>query len=148
MRGRIKKLSTAVEKTITQPITATENKTQNTKAVAKLKLLIVVINKSKAEFYLDFLQGFGINLKMVMMAKGTARTEMMEYLGLGDNDKVVLMNVVHADKADEVLVAIEEKFHTVRNGKGIAFTIPLSGTIGVASYQFLSNNRMMMKEEG
>jgi hypothetical protein len=32
-----------------------------------------------------------------------------------------------------------EKFRTVKGGKGIAYTVPISSTIGVAIYQFLSN---------
>ena len=34
---------------------------------------------------------------------------------------------------------LEEKFHTIKNGKGIAFCVPLSSVIGVNIYQFLSN---------
>ena len=36
---------------------------------------------------------------------------------------------------------LEEKFRTIRNGKGVAFAVPMSGVIGVNMYRFLSNNR-------
>ena len=36
---------------------------------------------------------------------------------------------------------LEEKFRTIRNGKGVAFAVPLSSVIGVNMYRFLSNNR-------
>ena len=36
---------------------------------------------------------------------------------------------------------LEQKFETIKNGKGIAFTVPLSSVIGVNNYQFLSNYR-------
>ena len=36
---------------------------------------------------------------------------------------------------------LENKFHTLKNGKGIAFTIPMSSVIGVAIYRFLSNHK-------
>ena len=42
---------------------------------------------------------------------------------------------------EEAMQGLEEKFHTLRGGKGIAFTVPLTGVIGVAIYRFLSNNR-------
>ena len=42
---------------------------------------------------------------------------------------------------DDVLSALEERFRTVKNGKGLAFTVPMSGTIGVAIYRFLSNTQ-------
>ena len=37
---------------------------------------------------------------------------------------------------------LEDKFATIKNGKGIAFAVPLSSVIGVNIYQFLSNNRL------
>jgi hypothetical protein len=36
---------------------------------------------------------------------------------------------------------LEEKFTTIKDGKGIAFTVPMSSVIGVAIYRFLSNHR-------
>ena len=116
------------------------------KAVQKLELLVLVVNRSKAEFYLDFLNEFEINLHTIMPAHGTAKTEILEYLGLTDDNKAVIPNIIREDQIPAALAALDEKFRTIRNGKGIAFTVPLTGTIGVAIYQFLSNNRMTTKE--
>lgn len=116
------------------------------KAVQKLELLVLVVNRSKAEFYLDFLNEFEINLHTIMPAHGTAKTEILEYLGLTDDNKAVILNIIREDQIPAALAALDEKFRTIRNGKGIAFTVPLTGTIGVAIYQFLSNNRMTTKE--
>ena len=43
---------------------------------------------------------------------------------------------------ENILNTLEDKFATIRNGKGIAFAVPLSSVIGVNLYQFLSDNRM------
>ena len=128
--------------------TASVGKTSDPKAVQKLELLILVVNRNKTEFYIDFLHNFEINLHTIMPAHGTAKTEMLEYLGLMDGDKAVIFNIIREDQVANTLAALDEKFHTIRNGKGIAFTVPLTGTIGVAIYQFLSNNRMTTKEAG
>ena len=128
--------------------TASAGKTSDPKAVQKLELLILVVNRNKTEFYIDFLHNFEINLHTIMPAHGTAKTEMLEYLGLMDDDKAVIFNIIREDQVANTLAALDEKFHTIRNGKGIAFTVPLTGTIGVAIYQFLSNNRMTTKEAG
>lgn len=110
-------------------------------APQKLKLLITVVNRSKAEFYMDLLQSFEVNMQLAMAAQGTAKTEMLNMLGLVDNEKAVILSAIRADKATEALNALEEKFKTIKNGKGIAYTIPMTSTIGVAIYQFLCNNR-------
>lgn len=108
----------------------------------KLKLLITVINKKKTEFYVDLLQGFEVNMQVCLSAQGTATYETRYLLGLEEEDKTVILSLIREDRAAEALNALNEKFSTIRNGKGIAYTIPLTGVIGVAIYQFLSNNRM------
>ena len=113
----------------------------------KLKLLIVVVNRNRADFYTDFLQSFEVNLQLKMNARGTANSELLHYLGLEESEKRVLFALIREDQAAPALQALDEKFRTPRGGKGIAYTVPLSGVAGVAIYQFLSNNRRMAKEK-
>ena len=114
--------------------------------VKKLKLLITVVNRNKTEFFTDFIGGFDVNFQMTTLAQGTAKSETLHLLGLEDSDKSVIFSVIREDKAEEILHAIEDKFHTLRGGKGIAFTTPLSSVIGVAIYRFLSNNKSVKEE--
>ena len=112
-----------------------------------LKLLVTVVNKNKADFYIDLLHSFEVNLQLQMRAQGTAGSEMLHYLGLEESEKRVIFSIIREDRAAEALRVLEEKFSTVRGGKGIAYTVPLTGVIGVAIYQFLSNNRRTAKEK-
>ncbi len=107
----------------------------------KLKLLITVVNRSKGEFYMDYLGGFEVNFQTSVLAQGTAHSETLHLLGLENSDKSVIFSIVREDKAEEILRGLDEKFQTVKKGKGIAFTVPLTSVIGVAIYRFLSNNR-------
>ena len=102
---------------------------------------MTVVNREKAELYLALLSGFEINMQMSMSANGTASEEMRRYLGLPDSEKAVIFSVIREEQAQAALRFLEEKFNTLKNGKGIAFTIPMTGVIGVAIYRFLSNNR-------
>lgn len=106
----------------------------------KLKLLITVVNRSKTELFLDYISAFEVNMQTSMAAEGTASTDMLRYLGLTDSSKSVILSVIREDKEDAVLRLLDEKFTKVKNGKGIAFTVPMTSVIGVAIYQFLSNN--------
>ena len=110
-------------------------------AAPSLQLLVTVVNREKAELYLALLSGFEINMQMSMSANGTASEEMRRYLGLPDSEKAVIFSVIREEQAQAALRFLEEKFNTLKNGKGIAFTIPMTGVIGVAIYRFLSNNR-------
>lgn len=113
----------------------------NESAIKKLKLLFTVVDRQKAEFYVDFLSQFEINFQTVLQGTGTASSEILNMLGL-NNHKAVILSVLREDVTDTVTNALEEKFRTIRNGKGIAFAVPLSSVIGVNMYRFLSNNQM------
>ena len=112
----------------------------NEAAIKKLKLIITVVDRAKAEFYLDVLGQFEVNLQMVTGGKGTAASDIVEMLGLNIH-KAVILSVVREDMVDPIIKCLEDKFDTVRNGKGIAIAVPLMSVIGVNMYQFLSNNK-------
>lgn len=109
-------------------------------APPKLKLLVTIVNREKAELYTALLQSFEVNLQLTVAAHGTANTEMLRVLGLTETEKAVILSVIREDQATAALRFLEEKFETIKNGKGIAYTVPMTGTIGVAIYQFLSNS--------
>ena len=115
--------------------------TVNESAIKKLKLHYTVVDRPKGEFYLDVLAQFDINFQMAVGGLGTANSELLELLGL-EPHKVVILSVVREDLVDGVMNCLEDKFRTVRNGKGISFAVPLASVIGVNLYQFLSDNRM------
>jgi len=115
--------------------------TVNESAIKKLKLLFTVVDRPKGEFYLDVISQFDVNCQLVMGGLGTAVSEVVELLGL-EPHKAVILSVVREDLMDTIMETLEDKFKTIRNGKGIAFAVPLSSVIGVNMYQFLSDNRM------
>ena len=107
----------------------------------KLKLLFTVVNRNKTELFMDLLTAYEVNFQTAVLAQGTARSEMLYMLGLEESDKSVIISVLREDKVTEALHMLEEKFTTIKDGKGIAFTVPMSSVIGVAIYRFLSNHR-------
>ena len=113
----------------------------DTTNIRKLKLLVTVVNYKKTEFFMDYLTSFDVNLQTAVAAQGTASSEALYLLGLHDSDKSVIFSVIREDLETDILQGLEDKFTSLKKGKGIAFTIPMSSVIGVAIYRFLSNNR-------
>lgn len=107
----------------------------------KLKLLVTVVPRTKTEFYTDFIAGFEANFQTSLLGQGTARSNTLHLLGLEDSDRGVIFSIVREEKCAEIFQALERKFQTLRGGKGIAFTIPLSSVIGAQIYRFLSNSK-------
>lgn len=114
--------------------------TVNESAIKKLKLLFTVVDRQKGEFYLDVISQFDVNCQLAVGGLGTANSELVELLGLNIH-KAVILSVVREDMMDEVMNTLEDKFDSIRGGKGIAFAVPLSSVIGVNLYRFLSDRR-------
>ena len=109
--------------------------------IKKLKLLFTVVDRNKGEFYLDVISQFEVNCQMAVGGLGTANSELIDLLGLNIH-KAVLLSFAREDKVDEIMTCLEQKFATIKDGKGIACAVPMSSVIGVNLYQFLSNNRL------
>jgi len=108
-------------------------------APKKLVILVSIVERNKADFYLSALEGYEVNMQTIFYAKGTAPTEMRRYFGIVDNGKAVLLSVVKESRIKEIFAAYEDKYFKTKNGKGIAFTIPIESTIGVMVYRFLAD---------
>ena len=121
-------------------------KTDAAKATAKnvvsssLELLVTIVNRNKADFYMDLIQSFEVNMQLAVLGEGTANAEILQYLGLASSEKTVIFSVIRKELASAALDTIEEKFNTIKNGKGIAYTVPLSSVIGKMLFGFLAND--------
>ena len=124
-----------------------ENRKEISFAPEKLYLLVTVVQKGKGTFFADLLQTFGSNLQICMTGTGTARQDLVEFLGLKDNRRSVIFSIVREEKLNAILEALEDRFYSVNGKTGISFAIPLSSVIGKLSYGFLSNDPRMVKRE-
>ena len=143
---KVAEKKTATSKKITNKENGNVRKT-TTPDVKKLKLLITIVNRSRALLYLDVIEQFEVNMQMVIYGKGTASSEIINLLGLSESDKAVILSVIKEDKVKDALETLKEKFEKVKHGKGVACTVPLSSVVGVSIYQFLSNNQVSKKED-
>ncbi len=143
----IKEKAAAVKKEVKQRVAQkVKPASPNTVSSNRLKLLVTIVARKKADYYADLIQSFDVNMQMIVLAEGTANAKMLGILGLTDTEKAVLLGVIQEDKIPDALNTLEEKFNTIRDGKGIAWTIPLTSVIGTLIYGFLSNNRLTVKE--
>ena len=124
--GKKKELETALSKV----------KPEGLQAPVKLKILVTIIDRKKVDFYVSNLEGFGANIQEIIYASGT--TPRKDILGIKVSEKAVILSVVREDRIKEILATYEDKYFQTKNGKGIAFTIPIKSMIGVMLYQFLA----------
>lgn len=126
---------------VTKPADENASAKKEVSSVRKLKMLFTVIDRSKTLFYVDLLEQFEVNVQMVLYGKGTADSQIRDLLGLTETEKSVIISYIREDKVKEALETLDEKFHKVKNGKGVAFAVSLDSIIGVSMYQLLSNDQ-------
>ena len=110
----------------------------NLQAPKKLKVLVTIIDRRKVDFYTSTYQGYGINMQEVIYASGTTPRKISDLLGIQTSEKAVILSIVREDKIKAILADCEDKYFQTKNGKGIAFTIPIKSMIGVMIYEFLA----------
>lgn len=127
---------------------AERGKHQNSNTVTsnKLEMLVTVVSRNKSEYYVDLIQSFNVNMQIITHGKGTATEKTLSLLGLTDSDKAIIFSIIQQNKIPRAMSVLEDKFKTIKGGKGIAFTIPLTSVIGKLIFGFLSDSRMMVQE--
>ena len=111
------------------------------KSERQLKLLVTVVNRYKSEFYLDLIQTLGANAQFVSMGVASTDEKAQRYLGINSMDKAVIFSVIPEEYEETAMNTLEDKFAMIKNGDGVAYSIPLSSVIGTSAFNFLSNNR-------
>ena len=147
-KGAIKSAVKAEKRKAINPAkSGNKQKSANSKVSGdKLELLITVVNRQKEEFYIDLLQAFDVNMQLAVRGHGTATKQTLHLMGLEETPKSVILRVIRADKLPDALTVLRYKFHTIKDGAGVAYTVPLTSVIGVAIFGFLSNNVKTVKE--
>lgn len=120
---------------------------RNRVTMNKLKILVTIVSRSKADFYMDHIQSFGVNMQLVIYGRGTAPQEFLTAMGLTDSNRAVILSVIGDANLRNALDSLSEKFNTIQGGKGIAYTIPMSSIIGKSIFNFLSDNRSQVRRD-
>ena len=113
----------------------------------RLKILVTIVPRAKADFYMDHIQSFGANVQMVIFGRGTAPKEFLAAMGLTDSDRAIILSIIGENNVRNALDSLGEKFNTIQGGKGIAYTIPMSSVIGKSIFNFLSDNRTQIRRD-
>lgn len=123
------------------PLRAKGGEKQHKLTSSKLEILVTIVNRKKADFFMDLIQSYEVNMQFSTSARGTADISILNRLGITDTDKTVIFSVIKAERAKEILELLSHKFETIKNGNGIAYTIPMTSIIGASAFAFLANQR-------
>lgn len=108
--------------------------------MTNIKLLFTIIDAGSSKKIKHLLNRFGIRIKTVTNASGTASSNILNYLGLAETKKEIFMAVVPDDLSSKILNKINSEFNLAKAGTGISFTIPISSANKYLSESFIDNN--------
>lgn len=96
-----------------------------------LKALVGVVSARDALNLTQLSNGVCAALSYETDAKGTARSALLDYLGLGETAKKLVVSLIPERAAEAAMKEIRENMPLYLPGQGICFTLPLSGASAI-----------------
>lgn len=103
------------------------------KSQPRLKLLVGIVSSGDATEVTEICNSVGAALSYSFEAFGTARTAVLDYLGLGETPKRVIFSLIPESAEKAVLEGIQREMSLYLVGKGICFTLPLTAVSGIVA---------------
>lgn len=98
-----------------------------------VKLLVAITSAHDAEKLTEILNASCAALSYEADAMGTARSVVLDYLGLGESAKKMLLSLIPSRAEGSVLRNIRDTMSLYLAGKGICFTMPLTGASAIVT---------------
>ena len=95
-----------------------------------LKVVVLIVNADKSSRVVNLFHNFASHVQYQFRAEGTATSEILDILGLGSVEKAITICIVPDVIVDQLLQKMSEEFSLYMPGKGVVFTIPISGIAG------------------
>lgn len=104
-----------------------------------LKVLAVIVDDEGADNVTKIFRAAQVHLHYHVRAHGTASSEILDLLGLGHSEKVVIMVLATQYTIYGLQKKVARELRLMAPGRGIAFVLPLSG-ISALAYRLLEHD--------
>lgn len=106
---------------ITNKITKKEN------LKSRLHMVVVIVDHNKGKAVSSLLKSLNVPVQLIFVASGTAAPNVFDIMGLGYVNRTLISCLVPSGEVSSLLLTLSERFGLKKAGKGVAFSIPLSG---------------------
>ena len=107
-------------------------------AIKRIKLLVVIVDRGKGDDVVEILRESGVTYNMISPAYCASGSDIIDYLGLSNPERDLILSVVTEDKVGRILNKLLYKMDLDESGNGLAFTIPISGVSGPLALRYIS----------
>ena len=110
-------------------------------------IMTMIIDRKNSKKYIDLYKKDKLEVMYITLGEGTARGDILDYLGLEASEKMVIFNFVQ--QRDWMLTKkdLQRKLQIDAPGEGIAFLVPLSSIGGKRTLQFLLDRQELPESE-
>lgn len=102
-------------------------------SIEPLRLMVAIMERGRGEQIADLFPPDHTPLLLVLLGRGTAKSELLDYLGLERTQKDIVLTLLPQHVAGPFLRRMAHELHMGRPGGGIAFTIPLTSITRAAA---------------
>lgn len=110
--------------------------------------MITITGKNYGEQFSELYKEDTVPVTMMTLGKGTASSEVLEYFGLDEVEKVVMFSMVTGETWRKRKKRMQQKLNIDIPGRGISFIVPMSSIGGKKALDFfLMGQEYEVKEE-
>ncbi|MDO4733516.1 MAG: P-II family nitrogen regulator [Bacillota bacterium] len=103
-------------------------------------LLTTIADRRRSEKYESFFTASRIPVSLMTPAVGTASSQILDYMGIGESEKLIFFSVLPEEQAHRLLKEMNKQLRLYIPGTGIAYTIPLSSFAGALALKYLTGS--------
>lgn len=92
-----------------------------------MKLMVTIVDRGKRDQVIKVLDHEQLHFHYQMFGLGTASSEILDYLGIGESKKDIIFSIAPSFKTERAAQKLSYELQLEKPGHGILFTIPLSG---------------------
>lgn len=96
-------------------------------AFKELHLVVLIMNRPEEKKVTELLRRRRMPAQFMCFAHGTASSAVMDMLGLGSSEKAIIFGFVPCHVIPLLFSGFDRHLELSKRGKGVAFSIPLSG---------------------
>lgn len=110
-------------------------------------VMTTIIDRKNSKKYIDLYKKDKLEVMYITLGEGTARGDILDYLGLEASEKMVIFNFVQHHDWVATKKNLQRKLQIDVPGEGIAFLVPLSSIGGKRTLQFLLDRQELPESE-
>lgn len=123
-----------------------KNTFEKNHVLKKIKLFVVIVYDGQGESIANFLSQNEAAVSLTLNGTGTASAKVYDVLSIGDKRKQIVLSLVREENIERIKEYLTERFSVSRQAKGVAFSIRITSVAGVSVYKYLTNTRIVNKE--